>query len=140
MYIAIVTTSNNRITKFKEFDNQTDANSHISEYGGFVCNNADNTPVMNLWIEGQTATIVPYVAQQEYQCTNWQMIQALDEMNMLDAVETYINNPSTPTLVKKGYQHAPTFNLTSEWMQTAITDLGLTEAQAIGLFELAMSK
>ena len=140
MYIAIVNTENNRVIKFNAFNDQEDANGHASEYGGFVYNNTNNDPIPDLWIEGQTVTVVPLVIPKSYECTNWQMIQALDESNMLSSVEAYINHDDTPLLVKKGYLHAGTFKLTDSWMQTAITALGLSEAQAIGLFELAMSK
>ena len=61
MYISITKTLNNRIDKFKEFKNEAAANSHATEYDGFVYNNSINTPIRDLWIENQAVTVVPVI-------------------------------------------------------------------------------
>ena len=61
MYIAIVRTENNRISKFKEYATNPEAQAHVTKYGGFVYDNAANTPLRDLWIVGTTVTVVPFV-------------------------------------------------------------------------------
>lgn len=71
-------------------------------------------------------------------CTPWQMVQALNDMNMLESVEAYIE--TAPVLIKQGWNKAPSYHRTSEWITQAITGLGLTDEQADQIFTLAMSK
>lgn len=61
MYLSIVKTENNRITKFLEFQASQGAQSHATEYGGFVYNNSNNDSIRDLWVEGQTVTVVPII-------------------------------------------------------------------------------
>ena len=35
-YIAIVKTSNNKVDKYQDFSNKSDADAHVSTHGGFV--------------------------------------------------------------------------------------------------------
>lgn len=57
MYIAIIKTENNRIAKYQEFPNLTDANTHVATYGGFVYNNTNNYNITDLYIDNnQTVT------------------------------------------------------------------------------------
>jgi len=51
MYIVIVNTENNRVSKFAPFDNLADADNHVSQYGGFVYNNTNDWRISDLFID-----------------------------------------------------------------------------------------
>tara|TARA_Y100001938_G_C7940444_1_gene354050 strand:+ start:201 stop:554 length:354 start_codon:yes stop_codon:yes gene_type:complete len=38
-YIAIVKTSNNKVDKYQDFSNKSDADAHVATHGGFVVDN-----------------------------------------------------------------------------------------------------
>ncbi len=42
-HIAVVTSSNGKITKFQDFDLAEDAATHVASYGGFVADKPDGT-------------------------------------------------------------------------------------------------
>ena len=54
--LAIVKVENNRVSKYADFASQALADVHVSKYGGFVY---DGTYSRDLWVVGQTVTIVP---------------------------------------------------------------------------------
>ena len=47
-HIAVVSHANNKITKYKDFSSQSDANAHVSAHGGFVAAKPDGG--MDYWI------------------------------------------------------------------------------------------
>ena len=47
-YIAIVGNANNKITKYQDFAEEADANSHVSAHGGFVCAKPDGS--IEYWV------------------------------------------------------------------------------------------
>ena len=66
MYIAIVKTENNRISKFQDYSIEVDCKAHVDRVnpkfpGAFVYDNSANTPYRDLWIDGQTVTVVPFI-------------------------------------------------------------------------------
>jgi len=55
-YLAIVKVENNRIAKYKDFESESDADSHVGVYGGFVVSTPDSGS-MDYWvIDGETIT------------------------------------------------------------------------------------
>ena len=60
MYIAIVKTESNRVSKFAEFKTKSEADAHVTKYGGQVHNNTLNTPIRDLWVDG-AVTVVPVI-------------------------------------------------------------------------------
>ena len=48
-YIAVVKYESNKITKYQDFAEESDANAHISTYGGFVAEKPDNDRI-KYWI------------------------------------------------------------------------------------------
>lgn len=59
-YVAIVAVFENRAVKFQEFDAQANADAHVAEHGGFVFHNAIDWNTCDLWVDGQTVTLVPH--------------------------------------------------------------------------------
>mgnify|MGYP003136893270 FL=1 len=47
-YIAVVSVADNKITKYQDFANESDANAHVSTHGGFVCATPEGT--MQYWV------------------------------------------------------------------------------------------
>jgi hypothetical protein len=47
-YIAVVSHADNKITKYQDFANESDAIAHVSTHGGFVCATPDGT--MKYWV------------------------------------------------------------------------------------------
>ena len=47
-FIAVVGHADNKITKYQDFANESDANAHVSTHGGFVCATPDGT--MKYWV------------------------------------------------------------------------------------------
>ena len=41
-YIAVVKNENNKVTKFQDFADKSDADAHVVTYGGFVADKPDN--------------------------------------------------------------------------------------------------
>ena len=63
-YLAIVKVENNRIAKYKDFESETDADSHVGVYGGFVV----ATPAsgsMNYWVVDEGAKTVTHDSSRE---------------------------------------------------------------------------
>ena len=60
MYIAIVKTESNRVSKLAEFKTKAKADAHVVKYGGQVHNNTLNTPTRDLWVDG-AVTVVPVI-------------------------------------------------------------------------------
>lgn len=58
-YVAIVAVFEDRAEKFQEFDAQANADAHVAEHGGFVFHNAGGWNTCDMWIDGQTVTLVP---------------------------------------------------------------------------------
>jgi len=65
-YIAIVSHSSNRITKFQEFAIKFDADSHVINYGGFVYYNLHKMAIPDMFISGETVTEVSRVSLENY--------------------------------------------------------------------------
>ena len=66
MYIAIVKTEANRVSKFQEYANALDAQAHVGRVIGsypaaFVYNNTGNIPLRDLWVQGTVVTVAPVV-------------------------------------------------------------------------------
>ena len=57
-YVAIVKTSNNKVDKYQDFDTQTEANTHVATYGGFVVSNPGGTPTW--WVVNASNRSVTY--------------------------------------------------------------------------------
>ena len=57
-YVAIVKTSNNQVDKYQDFDTQTEANTHVATYGGFVVSNPGGTPTW--WVVNASNRSVTY--------------------------------------------------------------------------------
>ena len=113
MYIAIVKTENNRVAKYDSFPTQAEAEDHVSQYGGFVYDNANNDPISDLFVSGQTVTVVPVDRSQEkLKRLKSEAINALVvEQNeaLLDAARLRFQaGPNDPTLagIVKGYFQA----------------------------------
>jgi len=65
-YIAIVSNSNNRITKYAEFTLEADADAHVVTFGGFVYNNSNNYAIPSIHVDGSTVTSVDPVSLADY--------------------------------------------------------------------------
>ena len=47
-YIAIVKNENNKVTKYQDFDEKSEADAHVATYGGFVADKPSDR--MDYWI------------------------------------------------------------------------------------------
>ena len=94
MYIAIVKAENNRIVKFQEYPTQAEAQAHVDRLkdkfpDAFAYDNAANTPLRDLWIKGQTITVVPVVKTTEE--------LRLEELESIIKADTIVNSFKTMT-------------------------------------------
>ena len=58
-YIAIVRNENNRITKYQDFDVESDADAHVVTYGGFVVPKPSSERMI-YWVVDADAETVTY--------------------------------------------------------------------------------
>ena len=50
-WIAIVSSSDNKVTKYQDFDTENEAKTHIASYGGFVVAKPDGLDdVTDYWV------------------------------------------------------------------------------------------
>ena len=63
-YLAIVKVENNRIAKYKDFESETDADSHVGVYGGFVVSTPDSGS-MNYWVVDEGAKTITHDSETE---------------------------------------------------------------------------
>jgi len=66
MYIAIVKAESNRATKFQDYATEAECQAHVDRVkpkfpAAFVHNNSAKTPLRDLWVDGETVTVVPVV-------------------------------------------------------------------------------
>ena len=55
-FIAIVKNESNKVTKYQDFDSQSEADAHVATHGGFVADKPDDDR-MDYWIvDGETLT------------------------------------------------------------------------------------
>ena len=55
-FIAVVRHEDNKVTKYQDFDTQSEADAHVEEYGGFVAENPSDR--MHYWIvDGDKETL-----------------------------------------------------------------------------------
>jgi len=47
-YIAVVSHADNKITKYQDFEKESEANAHVSTHGGFVCATPDG--ILDYWV------------------------------------------------------------------------------------------
>ena len=55
-YLAIVKSSDNKIDKYMDFDNKSDADDHVATYGGFVADAPDGN--IEFWVVNESAKTV----------------------------------------------------------------------------------
>ena len=103
-YLAIVKVENNRIAKYQDFESESDADSHVGVYGGFVVSTPDSGS-MNYWVADEGAKTITHdsstettdAATREMELirnhragllteTDW---MALGDVTMSDAWKTY---------------------------------------------------
>ena len=58
-YIAIVKNENNKVTKYQDFDTQSEADAHVVTYGGFVVDKPDSEH-MDYWVVDASKKTVTY--------------------------------------------------------------------------------
>ena len=55
-YIAVVKNENNKVTKYQDFSNKSDADAHVAKHGGFV-SIKPSSERMDYWVvDGETLT------------------------------------------------------------------------------------
>lgn len=57
-YLAIVAEQGGKIAKYAEFETQSEAEAHAAQYGGFVFNNANDTPTEYINVDWAAQTAV----------------------------------------------------------------------------------
>ncbi len=57
-YVAIVKSSNNKVEKYMEFANKSDADGHVATYGGFVTDAVDGDT--EFWVVNESAKTVTF--------------------------------------------------------------------------------
>ena len=57
-YIAIVKTEGNSVTKFAEYTKKSDADAHVAEHGGFVCDAVDGN--YSWWVVDSSEKTLSY--------------------------------------------------------------------------------
>ena len=84
-YLAIVKVENNRIAKYKDFESESDADSHVGVYGGFVVSTPDSGS-MNYWVVDEGAKTITHDSETE--TANRAKSLALHNIRELEATVT----------------------------------------------------
>ena len=58
-YIAVVKNENNKVTKFQDFDDKSNADIHVAMHGGFVAEKPDNDR-MAYWVVDEDKKTLTY--------------------------------------------------------------------------------
>jgi len=101
----------------------------------------DSTPEYQAYVAWLAAGNGPQIVDEEpayprIEVTAWKLIQALDRVGLLSAIDAAASASSDP-LVRMGWQRAPYFYSDSELVLKIAADMGIQREQIQTIFELA---
>ena len=97
-YVAVVKYESNKITKYQDFAEESDANAHISTYGGFVAEKPDNDRI-KYWIvdaDKKTLTYDSDTATSDKITRAWSSLRRQRDNKI--AKSDWMSNPDSPTM------------------------------------------
>lgn len=83
-HIAVVTLSDNKVTKFQDFDAADDAAAHVASYGGFVAAKPDGT--IDHWTVDADKKTLTFDKSASDTAANHRTV--MSEIHRLEALET----------------------------------------------------
>jgi hypothetical protein len=88
VFTSIIKVENNRVAKFKEFNEAQDAQAHCEVHGGFVY---DGSYSPELWVDGEAVTAVPLESSEEVKARVWESIKSERDKRKASGVKVTVS-------------------------------------------------